>query len=379
MSTEEDAPYLMRSSLRREPFYLALCAGRKPPPTPRPKAAAGNGRPEGARYHPAVDDDPELQRQRAEIEEAFRERWAPPREPQVLTEHVCAAAGKPPAQRRQIWLDRSIIEAVRDGARPGDPLPPRRPGTYLDRGTDAEVFIIGHGPGRRVAVEFSHEDFPYARFGHRFGPEPSGGRSQALRLMELIEAGALHRMMDNPPPADSAWVFWTTWGTPNSDPELEHQRAQIEEAFRHGWRSPDDGLPRVLTEPVYAQARRLLGRGGWTGLDQATIQAVRDGARPGDPLPPLQPRPYITGVTDTEVIVTGAGPGRCVAVLFCHEGFPGARFGHRFPLEPYGEGHEKIWLMEEIDTGALHRMMRTDPAADSAGVIWTTWGNPVPD
>lgn len=32
--------------------------------------------------------------------------------------------------------------------------------------------------------------------------------------------------------------------------------------------------------------------------------------------------------------------------------------------------------MEEIDTGALHRMMRTDPAADDAGIIWTTWGNP---
>jgi hypothetical protein len=32
--------------------------------------------------------------------------------------------------------------------------------------------------------------------------------------------------------------------------------------------------------------------------------------------------------------------------------------------------------MEEIDTGALHRMMRNAPAADDAGIIWTTWGNP---
>jgi hypothetical protein len=46
------------------------------------------------------------------------------------------------------------------------------------------------------------------------------------------------------------------------------------------------------------------------------------------------------------VIITGRGPGRCVAaVLFSHEDFPRARFGHRFPLEPFAEGHEKTWLM----------------------------------
>jgi hypothetical protein len=32
--------------------------------------------------------------------------------------------------------------------------------------------------------------------------------------------------------------------------------------------------------------------------------------------------------------------------------------------------------MEEIDTGALRRMMRNQSAADDAGIIWTTWGNP---
>jgi hypothetical protein len=164
----------------------------------------------------------------------------------------------------------------------------------------------------------------------------------------------------------------------DGDPEPEWQRADIEDAFRQGWRSADAGQPRALTERAYAHARSILGRGGWSGLDQATIQAVRDGAQPGDPLPPLQPRPYIAGVTDTEVIITGRGPGRCVAVLFSHQDFPTARFGHRFPLEPFAEGHEKIWFMEEMDTGALHRMMRNEPAADDAGIIWTTWGNPDP-
>lgn len=325
---------------------------------------------------PGPDGDPELDRQRAEIEDAFRELWVPPvGEPLILTERAYAEARKATARGRRAWLDQSIIEAVQHGARPGDPLPPRRPGTYLDRGTDADVIIIGHGQGRRVAVEFSHADFPYARFGHRFEPEPSGGHRQAARLIAQVQAGALHRMMDNPPPADSAGIFWTTWGTPDSDPELAHQRAQIENAFRHGWRPAGASQPHVLSERAYAQAHAVLGHGGWTGLDPETIQAVRDGARPGDPLPPI---PYIRGVTDTEVILTGSGPDRCVAVLFCHVSFPGTRFGHRFPREPFGEGHEQIWLMEEIDTGALHRMMRDAPAADDAGIVWTTWGHPGP-
>ena len=165
----------------------------------------------------------------------------------------------------------------------------------------------------------------------------------------------------------------------DGDPDLERQRADIEAAFRYGWRPVGVGEPRVLTERAYAEARKLLGRGVWTGLDQATIHAVRDGAQPGDPLPPLQPSPYIRGVTDTEVIITGRGPGRCVAVLFSHQDFPNARFGHRFPLEPFGEDREKIWLKEELDTGALHHMMDTQPAADDAGIIWTTWGSPDPD
>ena len=76
-------------------------------------------------------------------------------------------------------------------------------------------------------------------------------------------------------------------------------------------------------------AEKVVSHGGWTGLDQATIHAVRDGAQPGDPLPPLQPRPYIVGVTDTEVTITGRGPGRRVAVLFSHEDFPSANPTHR--------------------------------------------------
>lgn len=163
---------------------------------------------------------------------------------------------------------------------------------------------------------------------------------------------------------------------PESDPELEDQRAKIEAAFRDGWTPHGAGEPRVLTERDYAEVRGILGQGGWTGLDQATIRAVREGAQPGDSLPPSQSQPFIDNVSDAEVILDGTGAGRRVAVLFSHADFPAIRFGHRFPLDPFGEERESIWLMEEIDTGALHRMMKNQPSADSSGVIWTIWGSP---
>jgi len=31
--------------------------------------------------------------------------------------------------------------------------------------------------------------------------------------------------------------------------------------------------------------------------------------------------------------------------------------------------------MEEIETGALDRMMQDEPVADNAGVMWTTWAD----
>jgi hypothetical protein len=74
---------------------------------------------------------------------------------------------------------------------------------------------------------------------------------------------------------------------------------------------------------------------------------------------------------DAEVIITGRGARQCVAALFSHQSFPGVRFGHRFTL---GDKHAPIWLKEEIETGALHRMMQAQPAPDDAGIVWTTWG-----
>ena len=161
----------------------------------------------------------------------------------------------------------------------------------------------------------------------------------------------------------------------DSDSELEQQRARVEAAFREGWVPAGAGEPRVLTEHAYTEARKILSHGGWTGLDREIIEAVREGARPGDSLSPLRPSPFISHVTDAEVTVHGDGARRRVAVLFSHRDFPGVRFGHRLRLEPSGKKLEPIWLKEEIETGALHRMMQNEPVADDTGVIWTTWGD----
>lgn len=161
--------------------------------------------------------------------------------------------------------------------------------------------------------------------------------------------------------------------------DIESQRATIESEFRTGSVPQGAGEPRFLTESDCEEARRILAGGGFTYLDPDTIEKVRAGGQPGDPLPPLAARPLIDGVTDTEVIITGKAPGQRVAVLFNHEGFPGIRFGHRFPRpsEELAE-YATTWLQEEIQTGALHRMMRDQPAADGAGIVWTIWGSQSP-
>ena len=169
---------------------------------------------------------------------------------------------------------------------------------------------------------------------------------------------------------------------------------------------PRPTAPRVLTVAAHDEARRFNQKGGWTGLDQATIEAVRGGAQPGDPLPPRQPGYYLDLVTDPEVIITGSGEDQRVVVLFSHRHFPGVRFGHRFlpdlfdrrraalalmediktsgrhprmEFAPFDGRGDAFALIEETETGALHHMMDAQPAPDDHGIIWTTRGDPGPD
>jgi hypothetical protein len=307
----------------------------------------------------------ELGRQFTEIAAVLRGRWVPRdvEGPRVLTVSAYDEARRFNHKGGWTGVDPATLHAVHRGARPGDPLPPRPPGYYLDLVTDPDVIITGSGEDQRVAVLFSHRHFPGVRFGHRFLPDPFGGRREAydalmedmeswgtshptrefppfdarraaFALIEEIETGALHRMMEHPRPTDNEGVTRTTWGA--RPPGLDGQRAVIETVLV-GWQPAGGWKPRVLTERAYTEARGILGRGGWTGLDQATIEAVRGGAQPGDPLPPLEAEPYIRHVTDTEVIITGTGQGRRVAGS---PWFPGVRCaGSRGGPAPAGQSH----------------------------------------
>jgi hypothetical protein len=157
--------------------------------------------------------------------------------------------------------------------------------------------------------------------------------------------------------------------------ELERQRTAIEAEFRDGLVPVSNGRPRVLSAPEYRHAQRAIAESFPTSLDPAVIAAVRAGARPGDPLPPPGRMPLIAGVgADAEVIITGDGAGQRVAVLFSHQSFPGVRFGYRYPAPSSRTArYASVWLKEEVETGALNRMMREPPPADDAGIVWTTW------
>jgi hypothetical protein len=67
---------------------------------------------------------------------------------------------------------------------------------------------------------------------------------------------------------------------------------------------------------------------------------------------------------------TISGDGQKVELFFSHTDFPDARFGYRAKA-PGEDAHEKLWLAEELATGALHRIMRDNtPTADAAGFTW---------
>jgi hypothetical protein len=148
----------------------------------------------------------------------------------------------------------------------------------------------------------------------------------------------------------------------------------LERAFREGWVPNGVGKPRRLTAQEY-EAAVIANRGGWTGMDWALLRAVRDGAQPGDPLPPLKARPLIRGVEDVEVRIIGVGPERRVTAFFSHTAYPGPRFGHRFEPDETLTCYKHIDLMEEVETGGIHRLMANSPEPDEDGVIWTRfWG-----
>jgi hypothetical protein len=94
----------------------------------------------------------------------------------------------------------------------------------------------------------------------------------------------------------------------------------MEAAFREGWRTVNAGILGVLSERDYTEARSIIDQSRnpvdkgrlppfLTRRQRAAIAAVRQGAQPGDPLPPPRRFPFISNVTDAEVIMVGSGSG----------------------------------------------------------------------
>ena len=96
--------------------------------------------------------------------------------------------------------------------------------------------------------------------------------------------------------------------TEEPEGDIEFERDAIDRAFRQGWTSPEDGKPRVLTERAYAEVRGILDYGGgWTGLDQATVQV--SSGRPGETRPcALGPGWALTASALVAIREVGFGP-----------------------------------------------------------------------
>jgi hypothetical protein len=159
--------------------------------------------------------------------------------------------------------------------------------------------------------------------------------------------------------------------------DLRGQQRRLEDVFVDGWVTPARG-PVLFNEEQLARIERVRDHGGFLNMEEHEyLQRLGTGARRGDPLPaaPAIRRPFITGLgEDFEVQIASSGEHAHVVALFSHEHWPGVRFGHRFPPPREADGYEHIWLMEEVETGALARLMGRHPRRDGDGIIWTDWG-----
>lgn len=135
----------------------------------------------------------------------------------------------------------------------------------------------------------------------------------------------------------------------------------------------------IFSEEKLARLDQVREHGGWLNKDEVEyLQRLQAGGHRGHPLPaaPASREPFINGIgEDFEVRMARTAEHANVVVLFSHERWPGIRFGHRFPPPDQADGYEHIWLKEEIETGALARLMDRDPIPDSDGVIWTDWSH----
>jgi hypothetical protein len=157
-----------------------------------------------------------LEAQRREFDEAFR------------SDQVASGAGQPRILTSEQYdrvrsilelggwhaPDEALFDAVRGGAQPGDAIPPYRPVPIFRGVHDIQVRVVGEGENGRVAVFFSHEDFPEVLFAYRCKP-PGDDRYELVWLQEELATGALHRMMryDTPVSAEDGLIWTRLYGS----------------------------------------------------------------------------------------------------------------------------------------------------------------------
>ena len=77
----------------------------------------------------------------------------------------------------------------------------------------------------------------------------------------------------------------------------------------------------------------------------------------------------VEGIRDVHVRLAGEADSRAVQMFFRHAAFPDVLFAYR-SWPPSVDPHERVWLAEELATGALHRIMRRQAVVDLDGVVW---------
>ncbi len=159
---------------------------------------------------------------------------------------------------------------------------------------------------------------------------------------------------------------------------IDEQCDRLKKAFVDGWVTPARG-PVSFNEDELARLDEVSEHEGWLNREELEyLQRLQARGRRGDPLPaaPASREPFINGIGEDFEVRIARTPGQAnVVILSSHERWPGIRFGHRFPPPDKADGYEDIWLKEEIETGALGRLMDRVPSPDRDGVIWTDWAN----
>ena len=101
-------------------------------------------------------------------------------------------------------------------------------------------------------------------------------------------------------------------------------------------------------------------------VDDEVVDAINEGASPGDSVPAPRVHPLMSVFTDVDVRTAGVGDDEHLVMTFSVEGWEG-RFGYEFSRD--GAWYELADLDLFIDEGAIYREKRRS-VPDEDGILW---------